>query len=150
MSSLSRYESILLKVGRAKHHISDLEKRRDAFLADEPYRIGAKPHPIPEIEHTRLYVESVKPVPTDIPLILGDAIHNLRAALDHAAWQLVEAGGGIPSKDTYFPIGDALHEYQSAIGNGERQKIAPGALSIKAFGCCLPIGGCRISCKYIS
>ena len=29
------------------------------------------------------------PLPDEYPLIVGDAIHNLRSALDHAAWQMV-------------------------------------------------------------
>jgi hypothetical protein len=38
-------------------------------------------------------------------LVAGDAIHNLRAALDHLAWQLAVAGGGA-NRRTQFPIYD--------------------------------------------
>jgi hypothetical protein len=40
-------------------------------------------------------------------LVLGDAVHNLRSALDHLAWQLVLANGGSPVDGpggTQFPI----------------------------------------------
>jgi len=36
--------------------------------------------------------------------ILGDAIHNLRTALDHLAWQAVIAASGKPNGGTSFPI----------------------------------------------
>jgi hypothetical protein len=45
-----------------------------------------------------LYVSDVKSVPDDISPIIGDAIHNLRTALDYLMWQLVESGGGVPDK----------------------------------------------------
>ena len=36
--------------------------------------------------------------------IIGDCVHNLRAALDHLAWQLVLASGNRPDLTTQFPI----------------------------------------------
>lgn len=59
--------------------------------------IGTKPHPVAQIHHTTLYVAGVQPVPDDIKLVVGDAIHNLRSSLDHLAWQLVEATDPAPS-----------------------------------------------------
>jgi len=37
-------------------------------------------------------------------LVLGDVLHNLRSALDLLAWQAVIAGGGVPGKQTAFPV----------------------------------------------
>ena len=39
-------------------------------------------------------------------LIVGDAIQNTRAALDHLACRLVEGAGNVPDKRTAFPIWD--------------------------------------------
>jgi hypothetical protein len=47
---------------------------------------------------------TVSTVPPRIGLILGDAIQNLRAALDHAIWQVVLACGGKPDNGNQFPI----------------------------------------------
>jgi hypothetical protein len=126
----SRIDGIRLKVKRAKKHIADLESAIRSFLDEKPYTLATKPHPIAEIHHTTLYVSDVKPVPDDISLIIGDAVHNLRASLDYLMWQLVEAGGGVPNRNIYFPISDTPQQYQSAIGNGEIQKIVPDALDI--------------------
>lgn len=47
-------------------------------------------------------VSRMTAVPDSIPLILGDAAHNLRSALDHAAWSAVSAQLG--GTRTYFPV----------------------------------------------
>jgi len=134
MSSRSRIDGIRLKIERAKKHIRDLDIAINAFIQEKPYRLGARPHPVAQIQHTTLYVDEVNPVHPEITMIMGDAIHNLRSALDHLTWQLVEAGDGTPNKDTYFPIiGDgpkAPEQYASAIGKGGIPKITPQALKI--------------------
>lgn len=128
---IKRIIGIRLKVERAKKHIFGLETLIRDFTQSEPYTIGAKPHPVKEIEHTTLYVASVEGIPNEIPLIIGDAIHNLRCSLDHLIWQLVEAGGGTPNRDTYFPICDkSTQQYASAIVKGEIHKIGIGAEKI--------------------
>ena len=114
-----------LKLERAKKHIFDFEFQMRKFLDSEPYTIGAKLKP--EISHYMLYIASLEPLPETLALIVGDAIHNLRSALDHLTWQLVLAGGGTPNKNTHFPICETLHQYQSAIGQGEIDKIGVGA-----------------------
>lgn len=42
----------------------------------------------------------------DPPLhtLIGEFLHNLRSALDHLVWQLVEQNGGKPNEHTSFPI----------------------------------------------
>jgi hypothetical protein len=57
----------------------------------------------------RLYAEQVKPLPENLPLMLGDANHNLRSALDYLVYQLHERHyrGNIPpeiAEWTQFPI----------------------------------------------
>lgn len=130
MSTQKRSHGIRLKIERAKEHIRSLDVAIQQFIASNPYTLGAKPHHIAAIHHTTLYIAAVKPVPEHLPLIVGDAIHNLRSALDHIIWQLVEVGGGTPNRDTYFPISESAQQYKSAIGKGEIQKIASDAREI--------------------
>ncbi|MEJ5888903.1 hypothetical protein WDZ16_10515 [Pseudokineococcus marinus] len=40
---------------------------------------------------------------TDWSILVGDAVHNARSALDHAVWRLVEASGETPDRYTQFP-----------------------------------------------
>lgn len=127
---MSRIDGIRLKIQRAKNHIDDLEEAIRAFIKSKPYTIGTKPHPVAEIEHTTLFVSTIEQVPFALSLIVGDAVHNLRSSLDHLAWQLVEAGGGIPNTDTYFPICETAHQFASAIGRGDVSKMRTGAESV--------------------
>ncbi len=130
---MSRIDGVRLKIERAKKHIADLDIAIKSFCDSKPYTLDAKPHPVAEIEHTTVYVASVQPVPNDITLFVGDAVHNLRSALDHLAWQLVEAGGGVPDKDTSFPVccdPKGSQKYASAIGKGEIKMMAVGAEKI--------------------
>lgn len=130
LSLMARIDGVRLKIERAKKHIRDLDSEIRIFIESKPYTIGTKPHPVAQIRYTTLFVDSVKTVPDPISLIIGDAVHNLRSALDHLAWQLVEAGGGIPNRDTYFPVcqgSQGAQQYATAIGKGEIQKMRPGA-----------------------
>lgn len=38
------------------------------------------------------------------PLLVGDALHNMRTALDYLAWECVRAAGNEPDRHTSFPI----------------------------------------------
>jgi hypothetical protein len=102
-----------LKVERAKKHVSDIDHEIRAFGDTRPYVIGAKPHRILALRHTTLFVESVDPVPLQISLIVGDAIHNLRSALDHLVWQLVLANRKHPTTKNSFIIEDPAKESDS-------------------------------------
>jgi hypothetical protein len=58
---------------------------------------------------------------------MGDVVHNLRSSLDHLAWQLVEAGGGTPGRQTYFPITESVKKYKAAIKSGAIEGMSAGA-----------------------
>jgi hypothetical protein len=49
----------------------------------------------------------VDPMPPDIPLIIGDAAHNLRTALDHLMIGIVTAVRGKASKYLAFPVDES-------------------------------------------
>jgi hypothetical protein len=104
MSDLAR---IKLKVERAKHHARELECAIQTFRDSDPYgfrieddlQTGDKVHRI----HIR------RETPDCFALLIGDAVHNLRTALDHLAWQLVVANGQTPKSGaggTQFPFYD--------------------------------------------
>jgi hypothetical protein len=62
--------------------------------------------------------ESISDVPWQWPLIIGDAIHSYRSALDHLAWEVAilcrERRGefGPPSRVTQFPIADSAEDFE--------------------------------------
>lgn len=51
-----------------------------------------------------LYHGKPRKLHSSVSLLIGDAIHNYRSALDHLAWDLVEANHQKPTTKTSFPI----------------------------------------------
>lgn len=96
MSDKVAFSGPYLKTERAEHHIDDLEAVFKRYV-----RVNEKAL-IPK------YNRKVRSIgdsfPKHTPTILGDAIHNLRAALDHAYCILVEANGGTVNKHVRFPF----------------------------------------------
>lgn len=93
-----------IKVARGSHHIESLRALASAYLDSSPFSLTAVEEPNDDLVwRVRVHRE----VPVDWSTIVGDAIHNLRSALDHLAWQLVVIGGAQPDRDTCFPIGSA-------------------------------------------
>lgn len=95
---------IRMKIARANQHIKALEREVDIFL---------EPHTESQIVNYRFdgtwHIVSINPmVEGSMPLlcsvICGDAIHNLRSALDHLVWQLVLTEGNKPDRWNLFPI----------------------------------------------
>lgn len=106
-----RLALILIKVERAKQHLSELEGSRQRFLDTEPYAFASKRDP--QTGDTVVYMTRVETPPAEIGPIAGDVVHNLRSALDHLACQLVIANGMAPTKQTSFPIYDAAAKYHA-------------------------------------
>jgi len=121
--SVREFPSAQLKIDRANHHIGDVEARINVFLKTNPCTLRAKHNP--QTAHTEYLVEEVAEVDSIISLVIGDAVHNLRSALDHLAVALVKDAGALPSKITYFPIADSLGKYVStALGQVNGISIA--------------------------
>lgn len=55
-----------------------------------------------------------KPIPTTFALMIGDAVHNLRTALDQATWELIGIDGGKQSRRLAFPAHRTQRDYEVA------------------------------------
>src|SRR5207253_1434562 len=106
-----RLALIRVKIQRATEHLRNLETEVRAFLTTNPYVVGTKREP--QTRKLIYYVESVSATPITIPAIASDMLQNLRSALDHLAYQLILAGGAIPSRQTCFPIFDTETGYRT-------------------------------------
>lgn len=98
-------EGILGKIKRANIHIDALSHSISRFMNTEPFRIRTEIDK--ETNRVNYIIDHADSVPVDIPLIFGDAINNLRCALDHIAYSLIARDeGGTPSnpRGIYFPI----------------------------------------------
>jgi hypothetical protein len=115
---------VQVKVKRAEKHLRDLAAEiltltHTTILRTDP-DTGVAPHPM-----VLLHPNNFQTVPTmsfDTVTMAGDVIHNVRAALDHLARQLVTVGfdcsGSIPLTDPElrqieFPIAETFRKYES-------------------------------------
>jgi hypothetical protein len=99
------FEAPRAKIIRAEHHINDLKDLCDDFFAKH-YRVVVIDYtcPLPNgIRQREVRTVNKDPLPDRIPLIIGDAIHNLRSALDLLAFHLLRDSGRAEDK-IYFPI----------------------------------------------
>jgi hypothetical protein len=105
MTARDRLELIAVKLDRAKEHLASLSADVRSYLDSKPYAVGVKR--ATDTRRLIYFVAGIRPTPLRIPAVLGDAIHNLRSALDHLSYQLVWVGSGKkPSSHVYFPIAD--------------------------------------------
>lgn len=100
-----------IKIERAKRHIRELEEEIRAFHARRPYEIIAYDDPQTGDQVYRVKIK--EPVPSCFSGIIGDIVHNLRAALDQLTWQLVIVNKQQPRRRTGFPIGGSVKEFES-------------------------------------
>jgi hypothetical protein len=126
----ARTEAIRLKIKRAKHHIANLDATIHRFFTDPPNPYPRVREVDPETGDLVIKLGKCKPIPDDLPLIIGDSIQNLRTALDHLVWQLVLSNGGTPDKSTSFPISEKGAEHYKSIAPGKVKGVAPEAVKL--------------------
>jgi hypothetical protein len=101
------------KLERAVKHINELKFAWDGFHA-EAYPVLHEDNP--KTGDRTYYVGNIIPIPPEMSLMIGDAVHNLRSALDHIAYRLVckclRSNG--PFKDVYFPIAETPLKFEEA------------------------------------
>jgi len=96
-----------MKLRRAVHHIDALEAEADRWLARPPYALRRSVD-VATAERL-LLVELLEPVPGELAAVAGDALHNLRSALDNLVYELAVAYKGEPlsaklATDSAFPL----------------------------------------------
>lgn len=84
------FQSARQKVDRAKRHIDELQSVLAAFLQSNFCRLWVDSDP--QTGRSVLRYETT-PQPPEIPLIIGDAIHNLHVPLDHIASDIARRAG---------------------------------------------------------
>jgi len=95
----------------AKDHIVDLHRRAQAFFKTKPYDLISEADPNgPGKRHK---IKFFNPLPDKLPSVIFDAVSNLRASLDQAAFVLAKASSNIPNpKDTHFPFGRDSSDFE--------------------------------------
>lgn len=102
-------ESVRVKLERANKHIVDLDAAIAKFFERRPYSVVA----YIDAERRATYcLKHIEPIDLSIPAIAGDAIQNLRTALDYLAgalWRRTNSG----EWRGYFPITESAAKYKT-------------------------------------
>jgi hypothetical protein len=117
------------KIERAKEHLYNLNGEIQGIADRNPYRVVT--------EHDTQTGEQVTKVRVTQPTLrwsamVGDIAHNLRSALDHLVWQLVEANGTKPGTHNEFPVLKDLDRWDSkkykTTGRGKVKGVSKNAM----------------------
>jgi hypothetical protein len=98
------------KANRAKEHIDSLRLQVDEFRASGPYSLTPEPTETPGRLAYRLRYSM--PIPVRISTTVGDALHNLRAALENLAFEIARRGVG-EAMTTELEVASAFPIYQT-------------------------------------
>jgi hypothetical protein len=117
----------LLKIERADHHIGQLESIFRSFIRDNMSRLR------PQRNNRALKRARPRTFPKHTPTVLGDAVHNLHAALDHAYHIVCEANGCVFSEWRRFPFGKCRQSLEGSIKGHKQKGLAPSDKVIAAI-----------------
>ncbi|MGA2325430.1 MAG: hypothetical protein ABSH05_04015 [Bryobacteraceae bacterium] len=115
-----------LKIERANQHILELNTALNEFIGTDFYSLGVAKDP--QTGNHVLKFGITKSLPERLPLIIGDALHNLRSALDFIASELVRRANG-SMKYIKFPIRDTRKEVEAALLRGEIRVAHPDVIT---------------------
>lgn len=106
------------RLTRADKHISDFDAAAKSYFDTEPFKATA------EVNATRSYVFHklllVNPVPDILTDCAFDAISNLRASLDSAAYTIVLAHNPSVAENIHFPIADTATYFINLLAGKSR------------------------------
>jgi hypothetical protein len=110
----SRFAGSWDKIDRAKQHVRELDRKMADYRKRKPYKVVVKQDPKSPNHLWTLRIR--EEVPSCLALIMGDAIHNLRSAIDIAIYRSVVLNGTpTPHKMTAFPFPGENESLEAAI-----------------------------------
>jgi hypothetical protein len=121
------FDACRLKVKRARYHMGDLMEQIRAFLLRTPFYLeivaGDK------LGEKAWIIRVREEVPPDFSTILGDALHNLRAALDLLACELVRLNGN-SDDDVAFPFARSAVHLEEVIKSKQLTRASAPAVAL--------------------
>lgn len=126
MSQPEDFRGPFLKCHRAETHIEEFRSLFARFINPHPYKAVANF----DIEPGNIVwvARGSDPFPHDeFAPFIGDALQNLRSALDLAVSALMR-NAGFANFEGYFPTGDSLNHFRNAIAKGTKNEDFPPEL----------------------
>lgn len=118
----NQFRGALLKIERAKHHIDDLNRRSaDFFSSGACSFVFTRDY---KAREAAIRFKQYKSIPDEFGLLIGDAIHNLRSALDLAVWVIVSPHAQKP-ENIQFPFSKKSDTLESVITSRQIQFAGP-------------------------
>jgi len=108
------------KIERAEKHISDLDRLFTNLALSDFYDLVIDTNSETGENGLSIHYDHSKIPLTDSALILGDALHNLRSALDIAYYRIVAEGTA--TDWTRFPICDSRESLEATLNSALKQK----------------------------
>ncbi len=99
MSASEPFSASKAKLQRAARHLDTLDQAIAEYFSTNWYKCTFEPDESGQMQFSTIIFGE----PTDFSVIVGDAIHNMRAALDLLAVDIVRVSGG-DTKGVYFPF----------------------------------------------
>ena len=102
-----------LKIERANKHIADLKTLTEGVVNGDSCRLHIEKDG--KTGNDTLKIDSIKPLPPDAVLIIGDAVHKLHTALDLMMSEIVRD----PDRYTRFPFFETRQEVVGQMDSGK-------------------------------
>ncbi len=120
---LDRFAAARLKIERAEKHIADL----GAIVAALPDAYTSTVESNEEGGETIKYVTpDVPKLTADMAVIIGDAIHNLRVAVEYSYLGAIERHApSVLDKHTKFPVGKTRKDVEGALKSRKIDVLCP-------------------------
>lgn len=101
-----RFSSAWGKFDRGLHHAKECVAAVTTVLNERlPVELRFERVPYDSLIRTQVFAKLANDIPAQQwAAIFGDCIFNYRSALEHLVYSLVEEGGGVPDRDTSFPL----------------------------------------------
>jgi hypothetical protein len=107
------------KIERAKTQISDIEARVQLWAQSNPFSVVNKINPHDPREEVWSFIP--KTIGFDLPVIVGEALHNIRSPLDQMLSAVAEQRGS--SDGVAFPFGKSADIFERALS--KQKKLLP-------------------------
>jgi hypothetical protein len=106
------------KLSRAQRHVDSLRDVVAAYVAEQP--VVLVPEATDDSAVTAYRVKYGAPIPAEVALVCGDALHNIRSALDSLVFAMVCSSAGRPltqpeKKASYFPMSKDSAKFDSTV-----------------------------------
>src|SRR5690242_7924369 len=109
-----KFQAARAKIQRAKKLIAELEAETAAYLATKPAKWSTSIGPDDAGKLRIEFKMQFEGAPESLITIVGDAIHNLRSALDMTAAEMARAAGK-SDKNVYFPFCDVPEDFDHMV-----------------------------------